>query len=135
LSSLCGGEEEEQEGSEGLLEASHAGKGAGTDKTKCGWLKVPVEDCIATTGAMTGKGCDGMGGGSIGNGVWGAVKEGEDSNVAVDGKDFGEEVGGVDKAGKEDKTEQNKTKQNKTIQGRESLGNTRQQDKVRQDKT
>ena len=68
LGSLCGGEEEEQEGSEGLLEASHASKGAGTDKTKCGWLKVPVEDCIATTGAMTGKGCDGMGGGGIGDG-------------------------------------------------------------------
>jgi hypothetical protein len=27
---------------------------------------VPVEDCIATTGAMTGKECDGMGGGGIG---------------------------------------------------------------------
>ncbi len=54
---------------------------------------------------MTGKGCDGMGGGGIGDGVWGAVKEGEGSNVAVDGKGFGEEVGGVDEAGKEDKTE------------------------------
>jgi hypothetical protein len=34
---------------------------------------VPVEDCIATTGAITGKGkgCDGMGGGGIGDGVWG----------------------------------------------------------------
>ena len=29
-----------------------------------GWV-VPVEDCIATTGAMTGKGCDGMGGRSF----------------------------------------------------------------------
>jgi hypothetical protein len=40
---------------------------------------------------MTGKGCDGMGGGGIGGGVWGAVKEGEGSNVTVtvDGKDFG----------------------------------------------
>jgi hypothetical protein len=66
----------------------------------------PVEDCIATTGAMTGKGCDGMGGGGIGDGVWGAVKEREGSNVTVDGKDFGEEVGGVDKAWKEDKTEE-----------------------------
>ena len=37
---------------------------------------VPVEDCIATTGAMTGKGCGGVGGGGIGDGVWGAVKEG-----------------------------------------------------------
>ncbi len=27
---------------------------------------VPVEDCIATTGAMTWKGCGGMGGGGIG---------------------------------------------------------------------
>ncbi len=67
---------------------------------------VPVEDCIATTGAMTGKGCDGMGGGGIGDGVWGAVKEGEGSNVTVDGKDFDEEIGGVDEAGKEDKTEE-----------------------------
>ena len=40
------------------------------------------------------------------DGGWGAVKEGEGSNVTVDGKDFGEEVGGVDKAGKEDKTEE-----------------------------
>ncbi len=64
-----------------------------------------------TTGAMTvtGKGCDGMGMGcgGIGDGVgvWGAVKEGEGSNVTVDGKDFGKEIGGVDEAGKEDKTE------------------------------
>ncbi len=67
---------------------------------------VPVEDCIATTGAMNGKGCGGMGGGGIGDGVWGAMKEGEGSKVMVDGKDFGEEVGGVDEAGKEDKTEE-----------------------------
>ena len=61
---------------------------------------VPVEDCIATTGAMAGKGCGGVGGGGIGTGVWGAVKEG------VDGEDFSEEVGGVDEAGKEHKTEE-----------------------------
>ncbi len=67
---------------------------------------VPVEDCIATTGGMTGKGCDGMGGGGIGSGVWGAVKEREGSNVTVDGKDFGKEVSGVDEAGKEDKMEE-----------------------------
>ncbi len=67
---------------------------------------VPVEDCIATTGAMTGKGCGGMGGGGIGNGVWSAVKEGEGSNMTVDGEDFSEEVGGVDEAGEEDKTEE-----------------------------
>ncbi len=67
---------------------------------------VPVEDCIATTGAINGKGCGGMGGGGIGDGVWGAVKEGEGSKVTVDGEDFGEEVGGVDEAGKEDKTEE-----------------------------
>ncbi len=46
---------------------------------------VPVEDCIATTGAIDGKGCDGMGGGGMWNGVWGAVKEGEGSKVTVDG--------------------------------------------------
>ncbi len=67
---------------------------------------VPVEDCIATTGAMTGKGCGGMGGRGIGDGVWDAVKEWEGSKVKVDGEDFGEEVGGVDEAGKEDKTEE-----------------------------
>ncbi len=61
---------------------------------------IPVEDCIATTGAMNVKGCGGMGGGGIGDGVWGAVKEGEGSKVTVDGEDFGEEVGGVDEAGK-----------------------------------
>jgi hypothetical protein len=33
----CG--EEEQGGSEGLLEALHAGKGTGKGKTKCGWVK------------------------------------------------------------------------------------------------
>ncbi len=32
------------------------------------------------------------------------MKEGEGSKVTVDGEDFGEEVGGVDEAGKEDKT-------------------------------
>ena len=47
-----------------------------------------------------------MGGEGIEDGVWGAVKEGEGSNVTVDGKDFGEEVGGIDEAGKEDKTEE-----------------------------
>ncbi len=48
---------------------------------------VPVEDCIATTGAMDGKGCDGMGGGGMWmwNVVWGAVEEGEGSKVTVDG--------------------------------------------------
>jgi hypothetical protein len=67
---------------------------------------VPVEDCIATTGAMPGKGCDGMWFEGKSDWVWGAVKEGEGSNVTVDRKDFGEEVSGVDKAGKEDKTEE-----------------------------
>ncbi len=46
---------------------------------------VPVEDCIATTGAMNGKGCGGMGGGGIEDGVWSAVKEGEGSKVTVYG--------------------------------------------------
>ncbi len=46
---------------------------------------VPVEDCIATTGAMDGKWWDGMGGGSMWNGVWDAVEEGEGSKVTVDG--------------------------------------------------
>ena len=67
---------------------------------------VPVEDCIATTGAMMGKGFGGMGGGGIGNGVWGAVKEREGCKVTIDGENFSEEIGGVDEAGKEDKTEE-----------------------------
>ena len=67
---------------------------------------VPVEDCIATTGAMTGKGCGGMGGGGIGDGVWGAVKEGEGCKVTIDGENFSKEIGGVDEAGKENKTEE-----------------------------
>ena len=67
---------------------------------------VPVEDCIATTGAMTGKGCDGMGVEGIGDGVWGAVKEGEGCKVTVDGEDFSKEVCGVDEAGDEYKTEE-----------------------------
>ena len=67
---------------------------------------VPVEDCIATTGAMTGKGCGGVGGGGIGDGVWGAVKEREGCKVTIDGENFSEEIGGVDEAGKEDKTEE-----------------------------
>ena len=53
-----------------------------------------------------GRGVVGWGGGSIGDGVWGAVKEGEGSKVTVYREDFGEEVGGVDEAGKEDKTEE-----------------------------
>ncbi len=67
---------------------------------------VPVEDCIATTGAITGRECGGVGGGGIGDGVWGAVKEGEGCKVTVDGEDFSKEVGGVDEAGDEDKTEE-----------------------------
>ncbi len=39
LGSQCEGGEEEQGGSEGLLEVSHAGKGAGKGKTKCGWVR------------------------------------------------------------------------------------------------
>ena len=67
---------------------------------------VPVEDGITTTGSMTGTGCGGVGGGGIGDGVWGAVKEGEGCKVTVDGEDFSKEVGGVDEAGDEDKTEE-----------------------------
>ena len=39
VGSLCEGGKEEQGGSEGLLENSHAGKGAGKGKKKCGWVK------------------------------------------------------------------------------------------------
>ncbi len=38
--------------------------------------------------------------------IGGAVKEGEGCNVAVDWKDFSEEIGGVDEAGEEDKAEE-----------------------------
>ncbi len=55
---------------------------------------------------MPGKGCDGIGLEGRRDWVWGAVKEGEGSNVTVDRKDFGDEVSGFDKAGKENKTEE-----------------------------
>ena len=67
---------------------------------------VPVEDCIATTGSMPGKGCDAMGVEGREDCVWGAVKEGEGSKVTVYGKYFGKQVGGVDEAGKEYKAEE-----------------------------
>ena len=70
---------------------------------------VPVVRGIPTTGSgVWWVGCGGVG---VGVGVWGlrvvggAVKEGKGGYVAVDGKDFGEEVGGVDEAGEEDKAE------------------------------
>ena len=93
-------------------------RGARSDGVKSGGKKnavelrlgygrgVPVEDCIATTGSMPGKGCDTMGVEGRGDCVWSAVKEGEGSKVTVDGKYFGEEVGGVDEAGKEYKAEE-----------------------------
>jgi hypothetical protein len=37
--------------------------------------------------------------------IGGAVKEGKGGEVAVDGKDFGDEIGGVDQAGEENKAE------------------------------
>ncbi len=37
--------------------------------------------------------------------IGGAVKEGEGGYVAVDGKDFDKEIGGVDQAGEKDKAE------------------------------
>ena len=67
---------------------------------------VPVEDCIATTGSMPGKGCDTMGVEGRGDCVWSAVKEREGSKVTVDGKYFSKEIGGVDEAGKEYKAEE-----------------------------
>ena len=67
---------------------------------------VPVEDCIATTGSMPGKGCDAMGVEGRGYCVWCAVKKGEGSKVTVDGKYFSKEIGGVDEAGKEYKAEE-----------------------------
>ncbi len=55
---------------------------------------------------MPGKGCVGMGFEGRRDWVWGAVKEGEGSNVTEDKKDFDEEVSGGYKAGKENKTEE-----------------------------
>ncbi len=60
---------------------------------------VPVEDCVATTGSMPGKGCDAMGFEGRRDCVWGVVKEGKGSKMTVYGKDFGKEIGGVDEAG------------------------------------
>ena len=67
---------------------------------------VPVENCITTTASMPGKGCEAMGLEGRRDCVWGAVKEGEGCKVTVDGEDFSKEVGGVDEAGDEDKTEE-----------------------------
>ena len=75
----------------------------------CEGRGVPVVGCVPTTGSgvwWVGCGCGGVG---VGVGVWRlrvvgcAVKEGKGGYVAVDGKDLGEEVGGVDEAGEEDK--------------------------------
>ncbi len=55
---------------------------------------------------MPGKGCEAMGLEGRRDCVWGAVKEGEGSKVTVYGEDFDKEIGGVDEAGKEDKTEE-----------------------------
>ncbi len=65
-------------------------------------------DCMAAIGTILGVGCDGEGDGDKNKGViiGSAVKEGGDFNVAVDGKDFSEEVGGVDEAGEKDKAEE-----------------------------
>ena len=69
----------------------------------CKGRGVPVVRCISTTGSgVRWVGCGGVG---VGVGVWrlravgGAMKEGKRGYVAVDGKDLGEEVGGVDEAG------------------------------------
>jgi hypothetical protein len=64
----------------------------------CKLRGLPVEDCIATTGSMPGKGCDAMGFEDRRHCVWGAVKEGEGRKVTVYMRDFGKEVGGVDEA-------------------------------------
>jgi hypothetical protein len=79
-----------------------------------GWMGrwVSVARGFPTTGSSVW-GVWGVCGGRIGvgGGVWGlrvvggAVKEGEDGYVAVDGKDLGEEIGGVDRAGEEDMAE------------------------------
>jgi hypothetical protein len=50
--------------------------------------------------------CDGKGGGGKRYMIWGAMKEGQGNNVAVDRKDLGKKIGGVNKTGKEDKTEE-----------------------------
>ena len=73
----------------------------------CEGRGVPVVGCNPTTGSgVWWVGCGGVG---VGVGVWrlrvvgGAVKEGKGGYVAVDGKDLGEKIGGVDEAGEEDK--------------------------------
>jgi hypothetical protein len=77
-----------------------------------GWMGrwVPVARGIPTTGSGVWWAC--CGGVGVDGGVWGlrmvggAIKEGEGGYVAVDGKDFGEEIGGFYQAGEEDKAEQ-----------------------------
>ncbi len=38
--------------------------------------------------------------------IWGAMKEGQGNNVAVDRKDLDKKMGGVNKTGKKDKMEE-----------------------------
>ena len=88
-------------------EGVKSGGGGNAVELRLGYGRgVPVEDCIATTGSMPGKGCDTMGVEGRGDCVWSAVKEREGSKVTVDGKYFSKEIGGVDEAGKEYKAEE-----------------------------
>ena len=88
-------------------EGVKSGGGGNAVELRLGYGRgVPVEDCIATTGSMPGKGCDTMGVEGRGDCVGSAVKERERSKVTVDGKYFSKEIGGVDEAGKEYKAEE-----------------------------
>jgi hypothetical protein len=67
---------------------------------------IPVVDCLAATGAVMGMWCNGEGGGGKRYRVWSAMKEGEGSNVAIDGEDFGKEVSRVNETRYKDKAEE-----------------------------
>ena len=54
------------------------------DRACGGWVAVGLGGCVGVWGLRV---------------VGGAVKEGKGGYVAVDGKDLGEEIGGVDEAG------------------------------------
>ena len=73
----------EQGNSVGVLDAMREDTGDREGKNKCGEVRggygrgFPVEDCIATTEAMVGMGCEGEEVGRCKKGrVWGAMKEG-----------------------------------------------------------
>ncbi len=94
-----------------MLDAMCKDMGYSEGKTKCDEVKGRLRRVRPCRGlhrgdwTIVGMWCDGKVGGGKRYRVWGAMKEGG-SNVAVDRKDLGETIDGVNKAEKEDKMEE-----------------------------